>query len=60
MLLRRALVLLFLGLLLAGAAGCGRKGDPRLPAGVTDSYPRAYPQGSTPPDENIYEKETTR
>ncbi len=24
--------------------GCGKKGDPRLPDGVKDNYPRAYPK----------------
>ena len=25
-------------------AGCGKKGDPRLPDGVSDEYPRKYPR----------------
>jgi predicted small lipoprotein YifL len=24
-------------------AGCGKKGDPELPEGQTDDYPRQYP-----------------
>lgn len=37
----RALALIALLALLP--AGCGKKGDPELPEGQTDDYPRQYP-----------------
>lgn len=55
MTLRRLLVLICLGAFAASVAACGRKGDPTLPPGQTDSYPRSYPAGSQPPDENIFD-----
>lgn len=27
----------------APLAGCGKKGDPKLPQGESDNYPRKYP-----------------
>jgi len=39
---RAALLLLALAAALAPAA-CGKKGDPTLPPGQTDKYPRQYP-----------------
>ncbi len=43
----RACVVLLIALALAAPlAGCGKKGDPTLPEGQTDNYPRHYPQGS--------------
>ena len=30
------------------AAACGVKGDPELPEGQKDSYPRKYPSGPPP------------
>jgi len=38
----RALLLLALAAALAPSA-CGKKGDPTLPAGESDKYPRTYP-----------------
>jgi hypothetical protein len=34
-----------------GVAGCGKKGDPKLPEGVRDTMPidRQYPSEETPP-----------
>ncbi|MCW5774589.1 MAG: hypothetical protein KIT16_23295 [Rhodospirillaceae bacterium] len=40
-------------------AGCGLKGDPRLPADQSDHYPATYPAGATPSDsrpENIFSR----
>jgi len=28
--------------------GCGKKGDPTLPEGKKDNFPRTYPQASDP------------
>ena len=39
---RAALLLLALAAALASSA-CGKKGDPTLPEGETDKYPRQYP-----------------
>jgi len=39
---RAALLLLAVAAALAPAA-CGKKGDPTLPAGQTDKFPRQYP-----------------
>jgi len=39
---RPALLLLVLTAALAASA-CGKKGDPTLPAGESDKYPRTYP-----------------
>lgn len=40
----RALLTLLLALVLVGPlAGCGKKGDPTLPTGVSDDHPRKYP-----------------
>jgi predicted small lipoprotein YifL len=40
----RAVLILLIALTLAGPlAACGKKGDPTLPAGVSDDYPRKYP-----------------
>jgi predicted small lipoprotein YifL len=39
---RALLLLLALAAALAPSA-CGKKGDPTLPAGESDKYPRAYP-----------------
>jgi predicted small lipoprotein YifL len=43
----------FVALLLALAVAtslvaCGKKGDPTLPKGQTDDYPRSYPSNSDP------------
>lgn len=40
--------------LLIALGGCGRKGDPELPEGVSDNYPRGYPAGAPSTRENIY------
>jgi len=40
---RALLLLLALAAALAPAA-CGKKGDPTLPAGESDKYPRTYPK----------------
>jgi predicted small lipoprotein YifL len=41
----RLLALLFLALALsASLAACGKVGDPTLPPGQSDDYPRKYPQ----------------
>jgi hypothetical protein len=34
-----------------GLAGCGKKGDPKLPDGVSDTmpFPRQYPSVEVPP-----------
>jgi len=43
---RRSWRALLLPLALAAAlapAACGKKGDPTLPAGESDKYPRTYP-----------------
>lgn len=45
---RRTLRLLAGALAACLAAACGRKGDPELPEGQKDSYPRTYPSGPTP------------
>lgn len=40
-------------------AGCGLKGDPRLPGDQGDAYPATYPAGAVPSDvasENIFRK----
>jgi predicted small lipoprotein YifL len=29
-------------------AGCGLKGDPRLPTGQADAFPATYPKGAVP------------
>jgi hypothetical protein len=34
-------------------AGCGRPGLPRLPQGVSDTYPAGYPHGATRATESI-------
>lgn len=60
MILRRLIALLSLVLLVAGLSACGRRGDPQLPAGVTDEYPRGYPAGARPPDENIFNTQRPR
>ena len=39
---RAALMLLALAAALSTSA-CGKKGDPTLPEGQTDKYPRVYP-----------------
>ena len=39
---RALLLLLALGAALAPSA-CGKKGDPTLPTGESDKYPRTYP-----------------
>lgn len=41
----RYIALLCLALALAlPLAGCGKKGDPTLPPGQSDDFPRKYPQ----------------
>ncbi len=45
---RRAIGLLAGTLAALLAAGCGRKGDPELPDGRKDSYPRKYPPEPQP------------
>jgi len=40
--------------LLVALGACGRKGDPGLPEGVADDYPRGYPAGAPSTRENIY------
>ncbi len=42
--MKRLLVLLLLCALAAPAVSCGKKGDPRAPEDVKDTYPRKYPQ----------------
>jgi predicted small lipoprotein YifL len=42
---RAALLLLALAAALATSA-CGKKGDPTLPAGESDKYPRTYPNAN--------------
>jgi predicted small lipoprotein YifL len=37
------LALLLIAALALLPAGCGKKGDPELPNGETDQYPRQYP-----------------
>ncbi len=40
----RLLLLIFIGLgLMAPLAACGKKGPPELPPGLSDDYPRKYP-----------------
>ncbi|MFI4988219.1 MAG: lipoprotein [Alphaproteobacteria bacterium] len=40
----RTLLVVLLAAVLAGSlAGCGRKGDPEVPAGQTDTLTRKYP-----------------
>lgn len=47
------------GLLLL--AGCGRVGDPRLPQGASDDFPRGYPAGAArQTDENILREPVPR
>jgi predicted small lipoprotein YifL len=42
-------VALFLALAVATAlVACGKKGDPTLPEGKKDDYPRTYPTSSDP------------
>ena len=42
--MKRAVVGLFLAALVAGVVGgCGRKGDPQIPAGDKDTLNRVYP-----------------
>ena len=46
---RRRTLRLLAGALAAGlGAACGRKGDPELPEGQKDSYPRKFPSGPPP------------
>lgn len=44
----RRVILLVLALMLAGGAlaACGKKGDPSLPEGESDQFPRRYPKGA--------------
>lgn len=62
--IRAALVCLCLGLAGATLAGCGKKGDPSLPEGQADTYPRDYPTGSTATDigrrDNLFSRRVPR
>lgn len=40
---RAAVIVLALVAVGLGPAACGKKGDPMLPEGQTDNYPRRYP-----------------
>jgi hypothetical protein len=31
-------------------SACGVRNDPQLPEGLSDDFPRTYPQGATPPE----------
>jgi predicted small lipoprotein YifL len=47
--MKRAVVGLFLAALVAGVVGgCGRKGDPQIPAGDKDTLNRVYPTDPNP------------
>ena len=46
-LIHRILAVLILSAVIAVAA-CGKKGDPVLPDGQKDSYPRTYPNNTDP------------
>lgn len=53
--LRAAALVLLGAALLLGA--CGRMGDPRLPAGQSDAYPKSYPAGSEKENrENVFRR----
>jgi predicted small lipoprotein YifL len=45
--LRNLIAVLFLVAVVAVAA-CGKKGNPVLPDGQTDSYPKSYPNNTDP------------
>jgi Prokaryotic lipoprotein-attachment site len=40
--------------LAAGLSACGRKADPRLASGVTDTFPSSYPAGAPRKYDNIF------
>jgi predicted small lipoprotein YifL len=50
------LTLIVLGAAMAAVllSGCGRKGDPRLPEGQADDFPRTYPAGAPRADEVFF------
>jgi predicted small lipoprotein YifL len=45
---RVALGLLLAAMIAGALASCGKKGDPVLPNGETDTYPQSYPQSNAP------------
>jgi predicted small lipoprotein YifL len=47
MTIHRFIAVLFFAMLIAVAA-CGKKGNPVLPDGQKDSYPRSYPNNTDP------------
>lgn len=54
--MKRVTVWVLILLAAAMVASCGRKGTPRLPAGVHDSFPGGYPKGAPSTPERFLEK----
>jgi len=51
--LDRTTLLMLLALAALAPAGCGKKGQPVLPPGQTDTFPNQYPK-STEPQQGVF------